>query len=112
LDRIDHLLVMLDREREGREASPSAAVIGGQSSETGGTKGYDGGEKLVDLKRHILVDANGRLLAACVSSADLHPRRRRVDPHEAPTPNPMSIGSCSKTSVERKLPSTVAVRNR
>src|SRR4051794_38373043 len=26
-ERINHLLVMLDREKEGREASPSAAVI-------------------------------------------------------------------------------------
>jgi putative transposase len=74
-ERINHLLVMLDREPEGREASLSAAVIDSQSiktSETGGTKGYDGGTKVVGLKRHILVDADGRLLAACVSPADMH----------------------------------------
>ena len=77
-ERINHLLVMLDREREGREASPSAAVIDSQSiktSGTGGTKGYDGGKKLVGLKRHILVDSDGRLLAACVSAADMHDSR-------------------------------------
>jgi putative transposase len=79
--RVNHLMVMLDREREGREASPTAAVVDSQSvktSETGGTKGYDGGKKLNGLKRHILVDVSGRLLAASVSPADIHDSRAAV----------------------------------
>jgi transposase len=43
-ERINHHLVMQDRERVGRQASPSAAILDSQStktSEAGGPKGYD-----------------------------------------------------------------------
>ena len=46
---INHHLVMADRERVGREVSPSAAVIDSQSvrtGEAGGPKGYDAGKKI------------------------------------------------------------------
>ena len=42
-ESINHVLVMLDRERVGREASPTAAVIDSQSAkitESGGVRGY------------------------------------------------------------------------
>ena len=78
IERINHFLVMADREREGREASPTASVIDSQTvktTTTGGIKKYDGGKKLNGMKRHIHVDTDGRLLMACVSPGDMHDSR-------------------------------------
>ena len=68
---------MRDRERVGRGASPTVAMIGSQSvrmSESGGVRGYDGGKKIKGRKRHALVDTDGRALKLQVHAADIQER--------------------------------------
>jgi putative transposase len=74
---INHHLVLRDRERAGREASPSAAVIDSQSTKTteaGGLRGYNAGKKILGRKRHAMVDTDGRLLVAQIHAADVQDR--------------------------------------
>lgn len=74
---LNHYLVMLDRERVGREASPSASVIDTQSvktTEAGGPRGFDAAKKIKGRKRHALVDTDGRALEVQVQSASLQDR--------------------------------------
>ena len=74
---LNHHLVMLDRERVGREASPSAAVIDSQSvktTEAGGPRGYDAGKKINGRKRQVMVDTDGRGVMLQVHAASIQDR--------------------------------------
>jgi hypothetical protein len=70
-------LTLADRERVGREAGPTGAVLDAQAARSGGVgaegvRGYDPAKRVVGRKRHALTDMDGRLLMAAISPADLH----------------------------------------
>src|SRR6266545_2784776 len=64
---------MLDRERAGREASPSAGILDSQSVKAPAARqrGYDAGKKILGRKRHVAVDSDGRLLMVNLTTADI-----------------------------------------
>ncbi len=65
------------RERQGRDASPTAAILDAQSTRSspqGGEAGYDAGKKIKGRKRHLVVDTLGLVLAVSVSAASVQDR--------------------------------------
>src|SRR5215469_8525814 len=79
-ERVNHTLVMAARQRGGRDASPTAAIIDSQSvkaTEAAGPRRYDAGKKIMGCKRHILTDTEGHLLLAVVHEACVQDRDAR-----------------------------------
>lgn len=71
---IHDIALMLDRERAGREASPSAGIADSQTVKApaaGAKRGYDAAKKTVGRKRHVVVDTDGRLLMVNLTPANI-----------------------------------------
>jgi transposase len=66
---VHDLTLMLDREVEGRPASPTAAILDSQSVKAPGSaeRGFDAAKRVTGRKRHIAVDTDGRLLMVCLT---------------------------------------------
>src|ERR1041385_3950789 len=81
LERLPHAPYIETRERAGREASPSIAIIDSQSGKAAQKgalrstrKGFDAGKKITGRKRHILVDTLGLLLSVAIHPANIQDR--------------------------------------
>jgi len=76
--RIHDALYRQTRELEGKEESPSYAIIDSQSAKTGPDAcemvGFDAGKKVKGRKRHIIVDTLGLILRCEVHSASIQDR--------------------------------------
>ncbi|MFD0509718.1 IS5 family transposase [Streptomyces aureus] len=71
------------REREGREAQPTAGIIDAQSVKAAASvpsvsRGWDGGKKVGGRKRHIVTDCLGLLLVVTVTAANIGDRDAAV----------------------------------
>lgn len=65
------------RTRSGRRRRPTAAVVDSSSvkaSPVAGPRGFDGAKKVDGVKRHILVDSGGILVAAVLTPANIQDR--------------------------------------
>ncbi len=74
--QLNGLLRQFLRQKEGREAGPSACVIDAQSVKTSTSvlatsQGIDAGKKIVGRKRSIVTDTIGLLLAVLVTAASV-----------------------------------------
>jgi transposase len=111
------LVALRQRARlaEGREAAPTGAVVDSSSvkaSPVPGDRGFDGAKKIDGIKRHILTDTTGLLLAVEVTAANEQDRavlRRLLAaaktncPNIAPPPenSPSRRASTSRSSAAR-----------
>jgi putative transposase len=78
IEQIHELLVGKTRKVEGRNKQPTAGIIDAQSVKTTliscESKGFDAGKKIKGIKRHIIVDTLGLVLAVVIHSAAIQDR--------------------------------------
>jgi len=77
-EEIHEVLVMKIRKRAGKNEEPSVGIIDAQSVKntliSSEDKGFDAGKKIKGIKRHIIVDTLGMILAVVIQSASVQDR--------------------------------------
>lgn len=83
IDELNLLIVSLSREREPRPdgtpraATPTALVVDAQSVKSGvrgerDARGFDGNKRVNGVKRHVVTDTGGRVVACLTEPANAH----------------------------------------
>lgn len=77
-EEIHESLVIQVRESTGKKDQPSVSIIDAQSVKntlvSSETKGFDAGKKIKGIKRHIIVDTLGLILAVVIQSGSVQDR--------------------------------------
>lgn len=78
LEEIHESLVEKIRKKQGKNEEPSVGIIDAQSVKStlvsSQDKGFDAGKKIKGIKRHIIVDTLGLILAIAIQSASVQDR--------------------------------------
>lgn len=78
IEQIHDWLVKTCRSKSGRKKQPTACVIDSQSTKatlvSGESRGYDAGKKIKGVKKHLIVDTTGLILAVAIQSASVQDR--------------------------------------
>ena len=82
-EQIHELLVEKIRKQQGKNEEPGVGIIDAQSVKntlvSSQSKGFDAGKKIKGVKRHIIVDTLGLILAVVIQSASVQDRDGAID---------------------------------
>lgn len=83
IEHIHETLVEKIRKQHGKNVEPSVGIIDAQSVKntlvSSEDKGFDAGKKVKGIKRHIIVDTLGLILAVVIQSASVQDRNGGID---------------------------------
>jgi putative transposase len=82
-EEVHESLVEKIRKREGRDEEPTVGIIDAQSVKntlvSSEDKGFDAGKKIKGIKRHIMVDTLGLILAVVIQGASVQDRNGALE---------------------------------